>query len=244
MFPETWQWVVAALAAFLIGLSKTGISGLGILSSSVFALLIPAREASGFVLPMLILGDLVAVLSYRQHAERREVLRLLPWTLPGLILGFLALGRINDSQARRLIGAVLILMTVWHLLKKLRPSSEAPSVSTALAAGLGLGAGFTTLVANAAGPIMNLYLLSMRLPKMAFVGTAAVFFCVINLVKVPFMVSLGSIHPHSLLMNLALAPFVLAGAWLGRHVLRLIPQNWFEYSALALSAVAALKLLF
>ena len=108
---------------------------------------------------------------------------------------------------------------------------------------LGFGAGFTTLVANAAGPIMTLYLLAMRLPKMEFVGTAAVFFCTLNLLKVPFMVSLGSINTASLWWNLSLAPAVILGTFCGKWLLKRMSQTWFEYIALILSAASAVKLL-
>ena len=258
MFPETWQLLLALLAAFFIGLSKTGIAGLGILVAAIFANLMPAKLSSGFVLPMLILGDLVAVYHYRQHANWKQALRLFPWTIPGILLGFATFGRINDAQARMLIGAIIALMVVWHLLRKWHARSSAAKAAAGAAvstpalqkpqhllevAGLGISAGFTTLVANAAGPLMTLYLLAMRMPKLEFVGTAAVFFCGLNLLKVPFMVNLGSITPQSLLWNLALAPAVLAGTWLGRIVLKRIPQQWFEYTALFLSAAAATKML-
>src|SRR5690606_20548904 len=109
---------------------------------------------------------------------------------------------------------------------------------------IGVLAGFTTLVANAAGPMMAVYFLAMRLPKMDFVGTGAVFFLIINLFKVPFMVNLGLINAASFTLNLWLAPAVIGGAWLGRKLLVRIDQRAFENIALALSAVAGLKLLF
>jgi uncharacterized membrane protein YfcA len=247
MFNEPWQLALAILGALLIGLSKTGVTGLGILVAAIFANLMPAKLSSGFVLPMLILGDLMAVYAYRGHADYRQALRLFPWTIPGIVLGYLAFGVVNDRQARLMIGIIVALMVVWHLVRKFGPKKETPTAgdhhSTLEVALLGISAGFTTLIANAAGPIMTLYLLAMGMPKMAFVGTAAVFFCGLNLLKVPFMVSLGSIQGGSLGWNLALAPAVLLGAWLGRKLLGRMSQKWFEYIALTLSAAAAVKLL-
>ena len=109
---------------------------------------------------------------------------------------------------------------------------------------MGVLAGFTTLVANAAGPLMALYLLAMGLPKMEFVGTGAVFFLLLNLFKVPFMVNLGLITTDSFGVNLALAPAVWLGAWAGRKLLRRLNQKLFENLALGLSALAGLHLLF
>ena len=108
---------------------------------------------------------------------------------------------------------------------------------------IGVLAGFTTLVANAAGPLMAVYLLAMRLPKMEYVGTSAVFFMLLNWFKVPFMVHLDLINGPSFLLNLKLAPAVLIGALIGRKVLVRINQRWFENLALGLSAIAGAKLL-
>jgi uncharacterized membrane protein YfcA len=112
-----------------------------------------------------------------------------------------------------------------------------------VAAGIGVIAGFTTLLANAAGPLMAIYLVAMRLPKLEYVGTAAVFFCLLNLFKVPFMVDLGLVTSASLALNLMLAPLVLIGAFAGRWLLTRINQRLFEELALALSAIAGLLLL-
>jgi len=105
-------------------------------------------------------------------------------------------------------------------------------------------AGFTTLVANAAGPLMTVYMLARRLPKMDFVGTGAVFFLLLNFFKVPFMVHLGLINQSSFSFNLMLAPIVVAGAFLGQKLVASIDQRTFENLALVLSTAAGLKLLF
>ncbi len=241
---EPWQIIAAAAGALAVGVSKTGVSGLGILVAAIFAVILPARLASGFVLPMLIFGDMVAVLAYRKHADWGHVLRLFPWAIPGVVLGYFAMGRIDDQGARVLIGGIIAIMVCWQGYRRLAPKGAAePGHATWLIALLGVAAGFTTLVANAAGPIMTLYLLAVGLPKLEFVGTAAVFFCALNLFKVPFMVNLGLITIDSFAWNLALAPVVLAGTWVGKWLLKRISQRWFELIALGLSALAAVKLL-
>lgn len=239
--------VAVIVGALLVGISKTGVAGLGILIAAIFANLMPARQATGFVLPMLIFGDFIAVATYRQHADWRQVLRLLPWTAPGILAGYLALGWLSDRQARVLIGLLILSLIFWQLLRRLKGASgttvEARGGRWSVAC-LGLGAGFTTLVANAAGPLMTLYLLAQRLPKLQFVGTAAVFFMLVNIFKVPFMVHLGLIDLESLKGNLLLLPAVGLGAWLGAVLLRKLPQKRFEQVALVLSAVAGVRLLF
>ncbi len=244
MHLEPWQWALAVVGALLVGVSKTGIAGLGMLFVVIFAQIMPARQATGIVLPLLICGDLVAVASYRQHAQWRFLWRLFPWAAAGVVVGYFALGRINDRQAQVLIGVIIFALLAVHLARRRGVVDDEGEHGWWFAPTIGVLAGFTTLVANAAGPLMVIYLLAMRLPKMEFVGTGAVFFLLLNWFKVPFMVHLRLINAASFAINLWLAPAVLAGALLGRLVLRRIDQKLFENLALALAAAAGLKLLF
>lgn len=240
---EPWQWVLACFGALLVGVSKTGIAGLGMVFVALFANLLPTKQASGVVLPLLIFGDIVAVLAYRRHTQWRFLIRLFPWTALGVIVGWLAMDRINDRQADLMIGSIILALTALHLWRRHQPGESTPDHGHRFAAFVGLLAGFTTLVANAAGPLMALYLLAMRLPKLEFVGTGAVFFLILNLFKVPFMIDLGLIHAASFSFNLLLAPAVLLGAFLGRWILPRINQRLFEALALTFGAAAALRLL-
>lgn len=238
------QWALLALGALCVGLAKTGLPGLGILLVVIFANVLPARASSGVVLPLLILGDLTALAAYRRNLVWSHLWRLIPWAAAGVIAGWLALGRLDDAWTARSIGAIVAVMLAVHFWRRARAArgdEQLPARSTAAVAGV--AAGFTTLVANAAGPVMTLYLLAMRLPKLEFLGTGAVFFFLINWFKVPFMVNLGLIDTASLGLNLRLAPAVLLGAWLGRLVARKIDQKTFENTALVLAALAAAKLL-
>jgi uncharacterized membrane protein YfcA len=166
---SAWEWALAIFGALLVGVSKTGISGLGMLFVVIFAQIMPSKQATGIVLPLLCFGDLIAVASYRQHAHWRHVWRLMPWTAVGIVLGYFAMGRLNESQARLLIGTIVILLVTLHVVRRWRsqPGDEAEH-GWWFAPVIGVLAGFTTLVANAAGPLMVIYLLSMRLPKMEY----------------------------------------------------------------------------
>ncbi len=188
---------------------------------------------------------MIAVLSYRAHAQWRHLWRVFPWTALGVVLGFLALGRISDRATRWLIGGIILALTAlsyWRRRRLAGRDAAAPLHGSA-AIGVGILAGFVTLIANAAGPLMAVYLLSMRLPKMQYVGTAAMFFMVLNLFKVPFMAALGLVTPASFTFNLYLLPAVLAGTLIGRWLLQRIDQRLFENLVLALSAIAGLLLL-
>ncbi len=159
------------------------------------------------------------------------------------------MGRMAEGPFRRVIGVLLIMMVllqVWERFKKIGAGSPGAvrKHSATYVAATGILAGFTTMLANAAGPIMILYLLATGLPKMEFIGTGAWFFLLINVFKVPFSYSLGLINASSLRVDLILAPFAVLGALAGRALIPHINQKVFETVALGLTLVASLKLLF
>jgi uncharacterized membrane protein YfcA len=247
MISEPLLWVCTVLGALMVGISKAGITGLSILSVALFTHVFPSsKQASGLVLPLLIFGDFVAVLSYRTHTQWRYLWKLMPWTAAGVVLGYFTLGHISDRTTRIMIGVIIVSLCVlgyWRrYLTVATPETAAPT-HWSLAAAIGIIAGFITLVANAAGPLMAIYLVAMRLPKMQFVGTAAVLFMVLNLFNVPFMVNLGLITAQSFKFNLMLAPAVLLGAFAGRWLLIRINQQLFEKLVLGFSAIAGALLI-
>jgi uncharacterized membrane protein YfcA len=237
---HAWEWTLLVVGALLVGVAKTGITGLSLLFVTLFASVIPAKQSTGVVLPLLILGDIVAFALYRRHAVWSHVWRLVPWAAAGVVIGFLALGHMDEHQSRVAIGVIVVGLSVLHVARR---GGEAAAVHPPwFAWGMGVLAGFTSLVSNAAGPLMVIYLLAMRLPKMEYMGTGAVFFLMMNLFKFPFMMSLGLINHDSLLLNLALAPAVIVGTMLGRWLLGRIDQRLFENIALALTLVAGARM--
>jgi uncharacterized membrane protein YfcA len=247
MVADPLLWVFAALGAFMVGVSKAGITGLSILSIALFTQVFPSsKQASGLVLPLLIFGDFVAVFAYRKHTQWRYVWRLFPWTGLGVVLGYFALGRISDHTAKSLIGGIIVslaALSFWRTYISVPIEQRTAALHWSVAALIGVIAGFITLVANAAGPLMAIYLVAMRLPKMEYVGTTAVFFMLLNLFKVPFMANLGLITLQSFGFNLMLAPAVLLGAVAGRWMLMRINQKLFEQMVLVLSALGGILLL-
>jgi len=247
MHLEPLQWAVGVLGAFMVGVSKTGIAGLSVLFVALFAQVFPsAKQATGLVLPLLIFGDCIAVLSYRRHTQWSYLRKLFPWTAVGVVLGYFALSHISDRGARYMIGGIIVSLAAlshWWRQAGAGTRDREVAVHWSLAASIGIVAGFITLVANAAGPLMAIYFVAMRLPKMEFVGTTAVFFLLLNLFKVPFMVDLGLITARGFEFNLMLAPAVLLGAMAGRWLLARINQRLFEQLVLGLSLVAGLLLL-
>jgi uncharacterized protein len=243
---ELWQWALLYLAAFSVGLAKTGLPGVGILAVGLFPMLLPPRAAMGSVLLILIGADIIAVCTYRRDAEWKYLWRLFPFAAVGVVLGYLVMDRLSDSSLARLIGGILLALVLFQFWQRLRPRKEAteegPPTSPVLSAGTGILAGFTTMVANAAGPVMILYLLAMRLPKIAFIGTAAWFFFLINLFKVPFGIGAKAVTLQALALALTLFPGALVGAVVGRILLKHINQKVFEWLALLFTLAAGIKL--
>ena len=243
---SSWQWAVLAAGAFFTGLSKTGISGVAVLTVALFANALPARESTGALLPLLLCGDVFGVAFFRKHASWPHLWKLCPWVALGVGIGYFALDRINNLQVQRMIGAILLVMVALSLWRQRRPEQANSIVPHTwwFAALTGLLAGFTTMVANAAGPIMILYFLAIGLPKLAFVGTGAWFFMLVNAFKVPFSAHLGLITSRSLLMDSILVIPMIPGALLGPIILRRLNQKTFELMVLILTAIATLRLIF
>ena len=240
-----WQWSLLGLGAFCTGLSKTGVAGLGVLSVAFFANALPARESTGALLPLLLCADVFGIAFFRKHADWKQLWKLFPWVILGVVGGYFALDRVSNAAIARLIGSILIVMVMVHVSRKRQPDS-ATRVPHAwwITALTGMLAGFTTMTANAAGPVMTLYLLAIGLPKLAFVGTAAWFFMLVNAFKVPFSLELGLISKASLQMDALLLIPLIPGALLGPKILARLNQQRFEQMVLILTVLAAVRLLF
>lgn len=236
--------LLAALAALCVGLAKSGISGIAIVAVLLMAEIFPARESTGVLLITLITGDLFAVILYRRHAQWWHIVRLLPCAIAGIVLGWLIMRHVPGGSFRALIGWLVLLMAVMQGWRLLRPLSLQRVPHTRLFQWImGLFAGSTTMIANAAGPVMSVYLLAVGLPKMQFVGTAAWFFFIINLIKVPFSLQQGLITASSFTLNLLLIPFVAIGIFAGKRLLAWIPQKLFEILILTFAIFAAVRLI-
>lgn len=239
------KWTILGIGSFLVGLTKSGIPGLGVLIAPMFAEAIPARASTGALLPLLIVGDIFAVAYYRRHAVWKYLVRLFPFAGAGIIIGYFAMSRITDAQFRPIIGGITLFMLAVGFWRNVTKGKDAPIPTQWWFAALtGLLAGVTTMIANAAGTVMLIYFLSMRLPKTEFIGTSAWYFFVLNVFKVPFSVSLGFITAESLLLNLRLVPLVLVGAVVGILVAKRIPEKVFSVVVQLLALGSAIKLFF
>lgn len=234
-----------AVAAVIIGYAKTALGGLGVVAVAIFAMVLPAKESTAAILTVLIVGDVIACWQYRRDPDWSLIRRLLPAVVPGLVLGTLFLRVVDDETLRRTIGGLLLVLLLLQLWVKSRSGDE-PSTThrhPASAWTAGSGMGFATMTANAAGPVMTLYLSAAGIEKRRFVGTSAWFFLIVNLAKVPFSVALGLLHGDDVVRAVALSPAVLVGALLGYATVRVISQRNFDVAVLLASALAAGALL-
>ncbi|MFW6598010.1 sulfite exporter TauE/SafE family protein [Propionibacteriaceae bacterium Y2011] len=238
--------VLVVFAGLIIGFSKTAVAGLGTIAAAIFATQLPTKESTGVVLILLIIADTMALLMYRRDANWKLLRHLLPAMLPGIILGTIILTLINNDTLRIWIGVLILVMVALQLIVSWRNRGTQPvekhhhPVVSWLTGG---AAGVATMTANAAGPITTLYLVSTGIDKKRFLGTAAWFYMIGNLIKVPFSAGIGLMPPATLLLTLMLAPAVIVGGLIGRSVVKRLNETWFTRAILAGSVVAAVAVL-
>jgi uncharacterized protein len=243
--------VVGLLAALIVGLSKTAIPGGGLLATPLLATIVSGRLITGLTIPILILADFFAVRWYGHH-QRRDVLRPLVVSVAfGFVLGtafFAYIGKGGRSLDVTIALIILLMVSIqtFRLVRKSPAAKATPFVTNAV----GVTGGFTTFVANAAGPVLNTYFTGLGLPKDELIGTSAIFYLAVNLAKIPVYLLIGRFlsggaffTAESLRFDVMTFPAVLVGVFAGRWLLPRIPQATFSIAVLILAAVAAMKLL-
>ena len=233
-----WQWLLGMFCAFMIGVAKTGAPGVGTMIAPLMVLTVgDARFAAAWTLPVLSTADVFAVAYWRRQAEARQLFSLIPWVLVGIAGAAVALS-LDEAVIRKIIGGIIVGMLAIYLWRRFSPTPQVAGNP----AFYGICTGFASTLANGAGPVMNIYLLSRKLPKEQFVATGAWFFFVVNLLKVPVYAWHGLYSRESLTFDLLMVPAVLAGALAGRWLIRNIDQSMFEVLVIALTAVSCLFL--
>lgn len=241
---STFAWVLLAFAAFVVGISKTGLPGGNTIAVAIFAAILPAKESTGTLLLLLLVADVFAVVSYRRHTNWPALLRLAPAVIVGLALGVAFLAVADDAWVKRFIGVILIAVIAITLFRR-RVQSQVTDAGPHRIAAVTYGTlgGFTTMVANAAGPVMSMYFLASRFSVKEFLGTAAWFYALVNLTKLPFSIGLGLVTAPGVLLDLVLIPAVVVGALLGRRLADRMKQQVFERLVIALTIIGAVYLL-
>jgi uncharacterized membrane protein YfcA len=232
-------------AALLVGFSKTGVPGAAIPAVALMAEAFheDARMSVGALLPILILGDLFAIAYYRRHAQWQRLWELCPYVIAGMVPGYLVLWLVRGDGLRVLLGVMVLGLLVLHA-GRARLGWQHVVDRWWFTALTGMLAGFGTTVGNAAGPVMSIYLVSRGFAKREFLGTAAWFFFLVNVSKIPFFAAIGVINVATLRFDLWVAPVLIVGALVGVRVARRIPQAVFDTLVLTLAGAAALRMIF
>lgn len=234
---------IVALVAILIGMSKTGVHGAGMIAVPLLASVFGGQLSSGVMLPMLCIADVMGVWYYHRHASWKQLSKLFPWAILGTILGT-TVGDFITDEAFKIIMASIIGMSVVTMiwLERNRDAQIPHSIYFVMIAGV-LG-GFTSMVGNLAGSVMAVYLLSMRLPKNEFIGTSAWFFMVMNWIKIPFHVFWWeTVSWNTFLLDLSLLPLIVLGAILGIFVVRQLAEKTYRWFIILMTIVAAVLML-
>lgn len=233
-----------AFGALGIGVSKAGFPGISMLHVVLYAMVFGAFESTGVLLPMLVVGDLCAIHFFGRSASWQHVRRLLPPTVVGIVIGWAMMDRMDSGQFKLIVGGIILALTGVQMFRTYRPDAfDAVPHQTWLAIVLGLLAGVTTMLANAAGPVVALYLLAVMLPKWELIGTSAWLFLVLNVLKLPLSFDLGLINQSTLLIAASFAPMIPVGMLGGRWLVARVSQRWFNLILLGFTAIAALRLI-
>lgn len=230
-----------ALIALFTGFIKAGLPSLGALLSASVALIFPPREALAVTLLYLLVGDMVAVSLYWRLAHWQELARMVLPVMLGIAGGGLLLAQLDNQQLGLTIGlVVLILVALEPLRETLMQWARINPIK--VRTGSGLLAGIATTIGNAAGPILSLYFLLLKLDKRAFIGTGSIFFLCVNLSKLPIFIAQDMFHSVYYSSIALTAPLVFIGAIGGKRFLEWISQLWFNRAILFFTAVAGIGL--
>ncbi len=239
------EWVWVMISPILIGMAKVGLTAVAMPAVPILAGIFGGRLSTGILLPMLSIADVFAVKYYHRHAEWRHILHLLPWAVLGIVLGTVIGDLVNDVQFRHILAVVILLGLAMMIIREFQYGASRISKHWWLSALIGIATGFISMITNAAGSLLTIYLLSKKLSKNSYIGTMAWFFMLINLAKIPTHVFIWkTITLDTLLLDITLAPLILAGAFLGILVVKRIPEKPYRFLIIIMTSLAALKLFF
>ncbi len=238
------QWIVISLATFLLGISKSGIKGIGIIIVVALAFVFGEKASTGILLPLLICADICAVIYYNRHANWTYIIKLLPWMIIGVLVGVWTGHDIPEAVFKKMMALIIIISVLIMVYSENRKSNAIPN-SSIFSSTTGFLAGFTTMIGNLAGPISNIYFLAMRLPKNEFIGTAAWLFFIINLFKLPFHIFVWkTVTKETLVLNSILIPILIASFFIGVSIVKLISNINYRRFILVVTALGGLVMLF
>lgn len=232
--------ILAFIASFFLGVGKGGVKGLTILTVTLMALAYGAKNSTGIILPLLIVGDIMAVLYFKKYTKWKYLVHFLPWMLVGVILASVVGKELPEETFKNWMGGIILFSVafMWYSESK---AKSIPSSNRLFGGLVGFAAGFTTMIGNLAGPFANLFFLATRLPKNEIIGTSAWVFFIVNNFKIPFHVfSWGTISWDTLRININLLPFVIIGFFVGVKIVSYFTEKFFRQFLLVVTAIGAI----
>ncbi|WP_345006265.1 sulfite exporter TauE/SafE family protein [Snuella lapsa] len=241
---STFQWAAICLAAFILGASKSGIKGIGIIIILVLAFVFGEKASTGILLPMLVVADILAVVYYNRHARWHYIFKLLPWMVIGVLVGVWIGNDISELLFKRIMAVIIVLSVGIMFYNENKKSTNVPK-SKLFSGTMGFLAGFATMIGNLAGPIANIYFLAVRFPKNEFIGTVAWLFFIVNVFKLPFHIFIWkTVNVETLVLNSVLIPSVVIGFFVGVSIVKLISNVNYRRFILIVTAIGGLIMLF
>ena len=242
--PDIYFWIVAVLAVFIVALSKSGLVGsLGLVAVPMLSLVMPARDAAGMMLPLLLVMDAIAIWTYRKDADWRILRIMLPGAFVGTIVGWVLWSFLSDAMLLLFVG-ILTLLFILDALLPIRKKLEGLPPSRAWGTFWGGFAGFTSFISHTGGPPFQIYVLPQKLTPVIFSGTTAFFFAIVNTAKLVPYFFLGQLNVANLTHGALLVPVAIGGVMLGVYLVRRISVKRFYQLTYWLVFLLALKLIY
>ena len=238
------QWILLAVCAIFIGMSKVGVPGISMIVVPTLAIIFGGKASTGILLPILMMADVFGVTYYHRHAQWKYFWKLLPWALIGIGIALWVGKVVNDELFKNII-AILVFGSIGLMIwKDRRKGADFFPDTWWFAASMGVLGGFATMIGNVAGPVFAIYLLAMHLPKNSFIGTGAWFFLVVNFLKFPLHIFVWkTINWSTLTLDLLLLPAIAIGAFLGILLVKKISDKTYRTAVIVVTALSAFMLL-
>lgn len=235
---------MTAIVIFLIGLAKGGLGGtLGVLATPLMSLVMPADQVIGLLLPILMTADVFAVASHWQRWDRRLILLLIPGSVIGMLLGSFFIASISPETLRRGIGVIVLIFVLYRLFERQILAFMQYKSRNWYGFVAGAVAGFSSTLAHTGGPPIAIYLLMENVQPRVFVATSALFFAIVNWIKVPSYFYIGLFDFNLLGQVLWLLPLLPLSVWMGKWVSVRINKTTFDRIIVVILALTAVFLL-
>ncbi len=238
-----WQIIAGIISAIIVGIARTGVSGMLLLAVPIMAGAFGGIQSTGLMLLMMNFGDLMAIKVYNKHVRWDEIKKLLPPALLGLLLGGIVGKYINNQQFKMLIGCIVLLSLVFLVWQEIKGDKIRVPNNIWFVIFFGILSGFSTMIGNAAGPLFAIYLLAIRLNKQNYMGTTVWFFMILNLIKLPLQIFVwNNINWETLILTIAALPAVYFGTKIGVWIVKKLPERSFRYLVIGITAIVAVRM--